>query len=104
MNLRAKPSFSSRVKGSLSAGQAVTVCSTNGSWKKVQTSKGKKGYVYGNFMLGKVLHHQRLQPRKLLLLLLAVTEQKQSPTQKEELVINTASLEETRKDMLIALV
>ena len=102
VNLRAKPSFSSRVKGSLSAGQAVTVCSTNGSWKKVQTSKGKKGYVYG--MLGKVLHHQRLQPRKLLLLLLAVTEQKQSPTQKEELAINTASLEETRKDMLIALV
>ena len=45
VNLRAKPSFSSRVKGSLSAGQAVTVCSTNGSWKKVQTSKGKKGYV-----------------------------------------------------------
>ena len=34
VNLRAKPSFSSRVKGSLSAGQAVTVCSTNGSWKK----------------------------------------------------------------------
>ena len=100
VNLRAKPSFSSRVKGSLSAGQAVTVCSTNGSWKKVQTSKGKKGYVYGIY----VLHHQRLQPRKLLLLLLAVTEQKQSPTQKEELVINTASPEETRKGMLIALV
>ena len=75
VNLRAKPSFSSRVKA-----------------------------MYTEFMLGKVLHHQRLQPRKLLLLLLAVTEQKQSPTQKEELVINTASLEETRKDMLIALV
>ena len=101
VNLRAKPSFSSRVKGSLSAGQAVTVCSTNGSWKKVQTSKKA---MYTEFMLGKVLHHQRLQPRKLLLLLLAVTEQKQSPTQKEELAINTASLEETRKDMLIALV
>lgn len=82
VNLRAKPSFSSRVKGSLSAGQAVTVCSTNGSWKKVQTSKGKKA-MYTEFMLGKVLHHQRLQPRKLLLLLLAVTEQKQSPTQKK---------------------
>ena len=50
VNLRAKPSFSSRVKGSLSAGQAVTVCSTNGSWKKVQTSKGKKGYVYGIYV------------------------------------------------------
>lgn len=60
--------------------------------------------MYTEFMLGKVLHHQRLQPRKLLLLLLAVTEQKQSPTQKEELVINTASPEETRKGMLIALV
>ena len=97
VNLRAKPSFSSRVKGSLSAGQAVTVCSTNGSWRA-------KKAMYTEFMLGKVLHHQRLQPRKLLLLLLAVTEQKQSPTQKEELAINTASLEETRKDMLIALV
>ena len=38
--------------------------------------------MYTEFMLGKVLHHQRLQPRKLLLLLLAVTEQKQSPTQR----------------------
>ena len=60
--------------------------------------------MYTEFMLGKVLHHQRLQPGKLLLLLLVVTEQKQSPTQKEELVINTASPEETRKGMLIALV
>ena len=40
--------------------------------------------MYTEFMLGKVLHHQRLQPRKLLLLLLAVTEQKQSPTQKDK--------------------
>ena len=71
--------------------------------KKYKLPKAKKA-MYTEFMLGKVLHHQRLQPRELLLLLLAVTEQKQSPTQKEELAINTASLEETRKDMLIALV
>lgn len=50
VNLRAKPSFSGRVKGSLFAGQAVTVCSTNGSWKKVKTSSGKKGYVYGTYV------------------------------------------------------
>ena len=53
--------------------------------------------MYTEFMLGKVLHHQRLQPRKLLLLLLAVTEQKQSPTQKEELAINTASARRNQK-------
>ena len=100
VNLRAKPSFSSRVNGSLSAGQAVLQMAPG---KKYKLPRAKKA-MYTEFMLGKVLHHQRLQPRKLLLLLLAVTEQKQSPTQKEELAINTASLEETRKDMLIALV
>ena len=50
VNLRAKPSLASRVKGSLSAGQAVTVCSTKGSWKKIKTSSGKKGYVYGIYV------------------------------------------------------
>ncbi len=50
VNLRAKPSFNGRVKGSLSAGQAVTVCATKGAWKKVKTSSGKKGYVYGTYV------------------------------------------------------
>lgn len=34
VNMRAKPSFSGRIKGSLSAGQSVTVCTTKGAWKK----------------------------------------------------------------------
>ena len=103
VNLRAKPSFSSRVKGSLSAGQAVTVCSTNGSWKKVQTSKGKKGYVYGIYV-GKSASSSKTTAKKTTTASSSSYRTKQSPTQKEELVINTASLEETRKGMLIALV
>lgn len=50
VNMRAKPSFSGRIKGSLSAGQSVTVCTTKGAWKKVKTSAGKKGYVYGIYV------------------------------------------------------
>lgn len=63
VNLRAKPSFSSRIKGSLSAGQTVTVCSTNGTWKKVQTSTGKKGYVYGTYV-GKNNPSTKTTPKK----------------------------------------
>lgn len=54
VNMRAKPSFSGRIKGSLSAGQSVTVCTTKGAWKKVKTSAGKKGYVYGIYVGKKV--------------------------------------------------
>ena len=50
VNLRAKPSFNGRVKGSLTAGEAVTVCATKGAWKKIKTSAGKKGYVYGIYV------------------------------------------------------
>lgn len=50
VNLRARPSFSSRVKGSLSLGQKVTVYSTKGSWKKIKTASGKQGYVYNTYI------------------------------------------------------
>ena len=50
VNLRAKPSLSGRIKRSLSAGQSVTVCATKGSWKKVKTPSGTKGYVYGIYV------------------------------------------------------
>lgn len=50
VNLRARPSLSGRIKASLSAGQAVTVYSTNGSWRKIKTSDGKNGYVYGTYV------------------------------------------------------
>lgn len=50
VNLRAKPSFSGRIKGSLSAGQSITVCATSGSWKKIKTQAGKTGFVYGSYV------------------------------------------------------
>lgn len=50
VNLRAKPSFSGRIKGSLAAGQAITVYSTKGSWKKIKTQAGLNGYVYGSYV------------------------------------------------------
>lgn len=50
VNLRAKASMKSRIKGSLSAGQTVTVCATKGAWKKIKTSAGTKGYVYGIYV------------------------------------------------------
>lgn len=50
VNLRAKPSFSGRIKGSLSAGQSITVYATNGSWKKIKTQSGTSGYVYSAYV------------------------------------------------------
>ena len=50
VNLRAKPSFSGHIKGSLSAGQVVTVYATKGSWKKIKTQSGTKGYVYSTYV------------------------------------------------------
>lgn len=50
VNLRAKPSFSGRIKGNLVAGQVITVYATKGSWKKIKTQKGTNGYVYGSYV------------------------------------------------------
>lgn len=50
VNLRAKPSFSGRIKGSLSAGAPITVYATSGSWKKVRTQTGNLGFVYSSYV------------------------------------------------------
>lgn len=81
----------------------MTVCSTNGSWKKVQTSKGKKGYVYGIYVR-KSASSSKTTAKKTTTASSSSYRTKAVSYAKEELAINTASLEETRKDMLIALV
>lgn len=64
VNLRAKPSFSGRIKGSLSAGQSITVCATSGSWKKIKTQAGKTGFVYSSYV-GKSYSSSKTTAKKI---------------------------------------
>ena len=53
VNFRAAPSTSSKVIGSFTAGDTVTVYAKNSDWYKVKSSSGRVGYVAKQFVTSK---------------------------------------------------
>lgn len=63
INLRAKPSASSRRLGAFLGGTKVKVLSVTGKWARVEI-KGIKGYMYVDYLVGKLPKNTKPAPAK----------------------------------------
>ena len=50
LNLRAQPSTTSAILGSLSHGETVRLLSTSGNWARIETRGGQTGYVQTRYL------------------------------------------------------